>query len=138
MARVLLVGIDPKAVDFSDPALPPGLDADIIRRGITRALDDLRSAGHDAQHLYIPADPAGLGGFAERLKREPVDCVAVGGGVRLPPRNLLVFEAVLNTIADAPVPPAIALTSRPDDAVLAVTRVLGRKAGSDPLPRGGT
>ena len=130
MARVLLVGIDPEVVDFSDPALPPGLDADVIRRGIARALDDLRSAGHDAQHLYIPTDPAELSGFAERLRREPLDCVAVGGGVRLPPRNLLVFEAVLNTIAGAPVPPAIALTSRPDDVVLAVARVLERKGAA--------
>lgn len=136
MARVLLVGIDPEEVDFSDPALPPGLDAEMIRRGIARGLHDLRTAGHDAQHLYIPADPSGLGELAERLAREPVDCVVVGGGVRLPPRNLLLFEAVLNTVASASSTPTIALTARPEDAVPAVVRVLAKDAGSRCLPRG--
>ena len=131
MARVLLVGIDPEAVDFSDPALPPGMDAETIRRGIARGLDDLRAAGHDTQQLYIPADPAGLGELAGRLAREPVDCVVVGGGVRIPPRNLLLFEAVLNIIAGAPGTPTIALVTRPDDAAPAVARVLGQEPGSD-------
>ena len=27
MARVLIIGIDPDEVDFSDPSLPPGMDA---------------------------------------------------------------------------------------------------------------
>jgi hypothetical protein len=27
MTRVLLVGLQPEAVDYSDPALPPGMDA---------------------------------------------------------------------------------------------------------------
>jgi hypothetical protein len=135
MARVLLIGIDPAEVDFSDPALPPGLDADVIRRGIARVLEDLRSAGHDAQHLYIPADPAGLGGLVERLAREPVACVVIGGGVRLPPSNLPLFEAVVNTVARASCTPAIALTARPEDAAMAVARVLA--AEQEPSgPRG--
>ena len=58
MARILLVGIDPDLVDFSDPAVPPGIDADMIRRGIRQALDDWNGGGHETQHLYIPVDPA--------------------------------------------------------------------------------
>lgn len=131
MARVLLVGIDPDAVDYADPALPPGLDAEAIRRGIALVLDGLRAAGHDAQHLYIPVNPAGLGDLASRLASNPVDCVVVGGGVRLPPRNLSLFEAVLNVLVSAPSRPRIALVARPDDAVLAVARVLGQTAGTD-------
>ena len=38
MVRVLLVGYDPEAVDYSDPALPPGMNAEKIRAGITLAL----------------------------------------------------------------------------------------------------
>lgn len=131
-----MVGIDPEEVDFSDPALPPGLDAETIRRGIARSLDDLRTAGHDAQHFYIPADPSGLSELAERLAREPVDCVVVGGGVRLPARNLPLFEAVLNTVASAVSTPTIALVARPEDASLAAARVLGKVAGSRSSPSG--
>ena len=114
MARVLMIGIDPAKVDFSDPALPPGLNAEAIRRGIDLGLEQLRAAGHEAGHLFIPPDPDDLGVLADRLAGEPVDCVVVGGGVRLPPRNLPLFEAVLNTIARAATAPAIALVSRPD------------------------
>ena len=34
MTRVVLVGYDPETVDFSDPALPPGMNAEKIRAGI--------------------------------------------------------------------------------------------------------
>ena len=125
MARVLLVGIDPEEVDFSDPALPPGMNAEMIKRGIARGLEDLRAAGHDAQHFYGPDDPGALNVLAERLARDPVDCVTIGGGVRLPPRNLPLFEAILNTIARLETSPVIALPARPEDLVAAVTRVSG-------------
>ena len=31
MTRILLVGYDPDTVDFSDPALPPGMTAEKVR-----------------------------------------------------------------------------------------------------------
>ena len=46
----------------------------------------------------------------------------------MPPRHLLLSEAVLNTVVSAPSRPVIALVARPDDAVLAVARVLGKNA----------
>jgi hypothetical protein len=35
MKRVLLIGFDPATVDFSDPALPPGMTAEKIHAGVT-------------------------------------------------------------------------------------------------------
>ena len=35
----LLVGLQPEAVDYSDPALPPGVDAKKIQAGIEQGLD---------------------------------------------------------------------------------------------------
>src|SRR3954462_6923202 len=125
MARVLMIGIDPNEIDFSDPAIPPGMDAEKVRVGIRRGLEELRAAGHDVQQLFIPADPAQIGVLADQLALQPVDCVAVGGGVRLPPRNLLLFETVLNTISSSEPRPVIALLARPEDAAPAVARVLG-------------
>ena len=37
--RVLFVGQQPETVDFSDSALPPGLDAEKIRRGAELQVD---------------------------------------------------------------------------------------------------
>jgi hypothetical protein len=38
MTRILLLGYDPGTVDFSDPALPPGMTVEKIRAGIAVAL----------------------------------------------------------------------------------------------------
>jgi hypothetical protein len=38
MVKVILVGFDPEAVDYSDPALPPGMNAEKIHAGVAVAL----------------------------------------------------------------------------------------------------
>ena len=48
MTRVLLVGYDPETVDFSDPALPPGLTAEKIHAGIEVALKQFAARGWEA------------------------------------------------------------------------------------------
>ena len=64
MVRVLLVGYDPEAVDYSDPALPPGMSAEKIRAGITLALKQvsgcppLRAATWAVATLGRSHDPA--------------------------------------------------------------------------------
>jgi hypothetical protein len=45
MARVLLVGYDPETVDYSNPALLPGMSAEKIRAGITIALKQMTARG---------------------------------------------------------------------------------------------
>ena len=126
MARVLLVGIDPTEVDFSDPGLPPGFDADFIRRGLVQAIADLTAQGHHADQLFIPADASRLDGLARRLASEPVDCVVIGGGVRHPPQNLALFEAVINHAIRAEHSPLIGLVDHPAQAAEAVGRALGQ------------
>ena len=48
MMRILLVGFDPDTVDFSDPALPPGMTAEKIRAGIAVALKRFAERGWKA------------------------------------------------------------------------------------------
>ena len=50
------------------------------------------------------------------------DCVVVGGGVSLPPRNLALFEIVINAIRKAAPGAAIAFNTRPDDSADAAAR----------------
>ena len=51
MKRVVLIGLDPATVDFSDPALPPGMTAEKIHAGVKLALADFAGRGWDAQKL---------------------------------------------------------------------------------------
>ena len=128
MTRILLVGLDPETVDFSDPALPPGMTAEKVRAGLAVALKQFTDRGWESDVGYIRPDET-AGPTVERLLRSTnYDCVVIGGGVRLPPRNLALFEVVINAIRKAAPDAPIAFNTRPDDSADAAARWLA--AGS--------
>jgi hypothetical protein len=45
MIRILLVGQKPETVDFSDPSLPPGSNAEKINAGIAVAVAEIEDRG---------------------------------------------------------------------------------------------
>jgi hypothetical protein len=132
MARILLLGLDPDTVDYSDPALPPGMTAEKVRAGIAVALKGFADRGWESDvGLIRPDDTAGPA--VERLLRAAhYDCVVIGGGVRLPPRNLALFEVVIDAVRKAAPGAAIAFNTRPDDSADAAARWVasGRRAGA--------
>ena len=98
MTRILLLGLDPETVDFSDPALPPGMTVEKVRAGVAVAVKQFTDRGWESDVGYILPDET-AGPAVERLLRSAhYDCVVVGGGVRLPPRNLALFEVVIHAI----------------------------------------
>ena len=122
MTRILLLGLEPEAVDFSDPALPPGMTVEKVRAGIAVALKQFSDRGWDSDAGYIRRDET-AGPAVERLLHSAnYDCVVIGGGVRLPPRNLALFEVVINAIRRAAPNAAIAFNTRPDDSADAAAR----------------
>ena len=60
MTRVLLVGFDPDAVDYSDPALPPGMTAMKVTAGIALALKQMVARGWQADLCLIRPDDAAV------------------------------------------------------------------------------
>jgi hypothetical protein len=56
MTRVLLVGYEPESVDFSDPALLPGMTAEKIRAGVALALKQMTDRGWQGDVCYIRPD----------------------------------------------------------------------------------
>src|SRR5215469_9206106 len=98
MKRVLLVGFDPAAVDFSDPALPPGMTAEKIHAGVKLALADFVGRGWHAEICFINPDETAVPTVERCLAGDAYDCVVIGAGVRLPPNRLVLFEAVVNAI----------------------------------------
>ena len=133
MTRILLLGLDPETVDFSDPALPPGMTAEKVRAGIAVALKQFADRGWESDVGSIRPDET-AGPTVERLLCSTnYDCVVIGGGVRLPPRNLALFEVVINAVRKAAPGAAIAFNTRPDDSADAAGRWLpvgaGGKAG---------
>ena len=124
MTRVLLLGLDPETVDYSDPALPPGMTAEKIHAGIAVAMKQFAERGWEADVGMIRPDETAGPAVERQLASKSYDCVVVGGGVRLPPRNLQLFEVVINAIRKAAPGTAIAFNTRPDDSADAAGRWL--------------
>jgi len=122
MTRILLLGLDPETVDYSDPALPPGMTANKVRAGITVAVKQFTERGWESDVGFIRPDET-AGPAVERLLRSAnYDCVVIGAGVRLPPRHLALFEVVINAVRKAAPGAAIAFNTRPDDSADAAAR----------------
>lgn len=122
MKRVLLIGFDPEKVDFSDPALPPGMTVEKIRAGVKTALADMAARGWAEECCYIDPDETAVPTVTARLAASHYDCVVIGAGVRLPPRALVLFEALVNAIHRAAPHAAIAFNTRPEDSGAAAAR----------------
>ncbi len=120
--RVLLVGLDPATVDFSDPALPPGMTAEKIHAGVKLALADMAGRGWHAENCFINPDETAVPTVERRLAGHRYDCVVIGAGVRLPPSRLTLFEALINAIHRAAPQTAIAFNTRPEDTGAAAAR----------------
>ena len=124
MTRVLFVGQLPETVDFSDPSLPPGLNAEKINAGIAIAAKGIVERGWQADLCMIPPDATAGPMLEKQLKSATYDCVVIGAGLRLPPKTLLPFEQVLNAIHRAAPNAAIAFNTRPEDTAEAAGRWL--------------
>ena len=98
MTRILLVGYDPETVDFSDPALPPGMNAEKIRAGIAVALKRFAERGWEAHVGFVLPDETAGPTVERQLASTSYDCVVIGAGVRLPPQRLAIFGAVINAV----------------------------------------
>jgi len=127
MPRVLLIGYAPDAVDFSDPALPPGIDAGKIAAGIAVGLQQMRDKGWQADFCAIRPDETIKAMIGHQLASAHYDCVVIGGGVRMSSRHLEQFEVVINAVRErAPTVP-IAFNTRPEDSANAAARWLSKR-----------
>jgi hypothetical protein len=126
MTRILFVGQKPETVDFSDPSLPPGFDAAKINAGIAVAMDKIKERGWQGDSCMITPDDAGLAMLEKQLKSAAYDCVVIGGGLRLPPKSLVLFETVVNIVHKAAPGAAIAFNTKPEDTADAAARQLDK------------
>jgi len=124
MTRVLFVGQKPDTVDFSDPALPPGFNAEKINAGIAVAMTKIAERGWQGEECMITPDKAGALMLEKQLSSASYDCVVIGAGLRLPPKSLSVLEIVVNAVHKAAPAARIAFNTRPEDTAEAAARWL--------------
>src|SRR5262249_32108184 len=114
MTPVLLVGYDPETVDYSNPALPPGMSAEKIRAGVSLALREMTDRGWEGDVCYIRPDGTAGQTVEHHLASGNYACVVIGAGVRLPP----------NAVHKAAPATVIAFNTRPEDSADAAARWL--------------
>ncbi len=124
MTRILFVGQKPETVDFSDPALPPGFDAEKINAGIAVAVAKIEERGWQGDTCMIVPDETAGPMLEKQLQSARYDCVVIGGGLRLPPKSLALFELVVNAVHKAAPSATIAFNTRPEDTAEAAARQL--------------
>jgi hypothetical protein len=124
MTRVLLIGLKPEAVDYSDPALPPGMDAKKIQAAIEVGLERMTDRGWQAEACLIQHDATAGPTVEQCLRAAKYDCVVIGAGVRLPPKSLLLFETIVNAAHKIAPNTPIAFNTVPDDSADAAARWL--------------
>jgi len=124
MTRVLFIGQTPETVDFSDPAIPPGFNAEKIHAGIAIGMGKMAERGWKADLCLIPPDKTAALVLEKQLTSTKYDCVVIGGGIRLPPKSLPLFEIVINAVRKAAPNASIAFNTRPEDTAEAAARWL--------------
>ena len=122
MAKVLFIGQIPETVDFLDPALPAGTTAEKIQAGIKIAMTQMKERGWDADECMIPPNDGARLILEKQISAKNYDCIVIGGGLRVPPKSLQLFEIVLNTAHQFAPNAKIAFNTKPEDTADAAGR----------------
>ncbi len=130
MPRVLVIGYAPEAVDFTDPTIPPGLDAARVASGIREDLELMRARGWDAEHLPIRTDEDLRQRIATHLKDKSFDCIVIGAGVRMTAKHVPELEQVVNAVREAAPQTPIAFNASPNSSGEAAARWISGTAAA--------
>ena len=69
-----------------------------VHAGIAVAVKGFAERGWEYDVCFIRPDETAGPTVERQLLSTNYDCVVIGGGVRLPPRNLALFEVLINAI----------------------------------------
>lgn len=120
--KVLFIGQQPETVDFSDPALPPGFNAEKIHAGIAAGMAQMAERGWAGDLCLVKPDASATTDVAAYLARTRYDAVVIGGGLRIPAPSLLLFEQLVNAVHKGAPQAAIAFNTSPQDTADAAAR----------------
>ncbi len=103
MKTVLIIGINPHTIDFTNPELPRGLTSEMVEQGTKATLEKLTSMGYDAKVFLIDTGSNDLSDLAKQLKDKNYRGVVIGNGIRSQTSNFILFEQIINVVhANAP------------------------------------
>lgn len=122
--NVLIVGIDPFLINFSSPefAAFPGLTAQKVEVGVKGSIQQLNEAGYTADLCWIDFGATAASILEKKIKQHDAGIILIGAGIRVPEKNFLLFEKLLNVINEHSTHAKICFNTNPGDTIAAVER----------------
>ena len=119
---VLIIGLDPNLIDFSQPGYPPDMSATKVMAGLKSSEDELTALGYSVHRCLTDFGETAEAVLESALRQKHFDCICIGAGVRAIPSNLILFEKLIN-VAHQHAPQAkICFNTMPGDTAAAVKR----------------
>ena len=121
---VLVIGIDPKCIDFSSPEFTamPGITAEKVFMGITGSINALNDIGYDAELCWTDVGETAIDVLTTHLQKRPFDCVLIGAGIRKLDSKFILFENMINAVHEYAPKARICFNTNPMDTVESVQR----------------
>jgi hypothetical protein len=104
--------------------LPPGFNAEKINAGIAIGMAQMTERGWQPELCLVQPDASAAVDVERRLAATTYDGVVIGGGIRLPPGSLLLFEQLINAVHRGAPKAFIAFNTKPQDTADAAARWL--------------
>ena len=119
---ILVIGLDPTLIDFSQPGYAPDMDAEKVLAGLKASDDELTRLGYSVQMCLTDFGETAEEAVRNRLEQEQFDCILIGAGVRTNPSNFLLFEKLINVVHKHAPQAKICFNTMPNDTAAAVKR----------------
>ena len=119
---VLVIGLDPTLIDFSDPGYPPGMSAEKVFAGMKSSEEELTGLGYSVGTCLTDFGETAEAVVQNKLAERPWDCVMIGAGVRVNPSNFILFEKLVNVVHEHAPRAKICFNQMPADIGQAVQR----------------
>ena len=124
MKRILLIGIDPKTIDFSSPDLVPGLTIEKVEMGMKTELEKLDGLGYKTEVFLFGLKETDVSKLIRHLKNAKYDGIVIGAGVRVPQNTFILFERIINAVHENARESKIMFNTLPTNTAEAVQRWL--------------
>ncbi len=121
---VLVIGLDPALIDFSQPGYAAGMDATRVLAGLKSSEEELTRLGYSVQMCLTDFGETAEAVLRSRLQEKRFGCILIGAGVRTNPRNFMLFEKLVNVVHEHAPKAKLCFNTMPGDTAAAVKRWL--------------
>jgi len=121
---VLVIGLDPTLIDFSQLGYAPGMDATKVLAGLKSSEEELTRIGYSVHMCLTDFGESAEAMVQSRLGQKQFDCILIGAGLRTNPSNFILFEKLINVVHKHAPQARICFNTVPSDTAAAVKRWL--------------